>query len=254
MLLAIDIGNTQIVLGLFDKDKLLHTWSLSSNTIRTVDEYWLDIRNLIEFSGIDINKIDQCSIGSVVPKLTKLIDETMNKYFRISPLIVASGVKTGIKIRIDNPKEVGADRIANAVAAHHLYKKNVIAVDMGTATTFDIITENGEYIGGVIAPGIDMIAESMSAKTALLPQINVSEKPPVIGKSTTSAMQSGLLNGYLSIIEGITRKVKTEFNDDCIVVATGGRATLIGHHTAIFDDINPYLTLDGLRIIFENNI
>ena len=141
MLLAIDIGNTQIVLGLFDKDKLLNTWSLSSNTIRTVDEYWLDIRNLIEFSGIDINKIDKCSIGSVVPKLTKLIAETMNKYFRISPLIVASGVKTGIKIRIDNPKEVGADRIANAVAAHHLYQQNVIAVDMGTATTFDIITE-----------------------------------------------------------------------------------------------------------------
>ncbi|MBR6331957.1 MAG: type III pantothenate kinase [Dehalococcoidales bacterium] len=253
MLLTIDIGNTRTNLGLFHKDELCASWAISSDLKKTSDEYGLMLTNFILSKKYNVSDVEDVCICSVVPMMTVIMQEVAKDYFKADPLVIASGVKTGVKIRLDNPKEVGADRIANAVSSHAIYKTAVIAVDLGTATTFDVVNEEGDYLGGAIAPGLDMAAESLASKTSLLPRVSFTDVPNAIGKSTVTAMQAGLLYGYIGLIEGITAKIKKELGVPCKVVATGGYAELLSQHTDIFDDINQGLTLEGIRMIYAMN-
>jgi len=253
MLLAIDIGNTDTKLGVFEEINLLATWHMATNLHRTADEYAATLLNLLHHKDIDTTHINEAAVCSVVPPLLSTYEELFERYFHTSPLVVAAGVKTGISIRMDNPREVGADRIVNATAAHHLYGGPVIVTDLGTATTFDIVSRDSCYLGGIISPGISTGAETLFEQAAMLPRVELIHPKRTIGTNTVAAIQSGIIFGYVSLIEGMVARIRKELGEKAMVVATGGWSKLIARETSVFDVVNPDLTLIGLRLIHEMN-
>lgn len=253
MLLAIDIGNTNITLGVFKDSELRATWRIATGIHRMPDEYAALIIDLLHHKGLDISDITKVALCSVVPPLTGDFEELSQRYFNTSPLVVGAGVKTGVRIRMDNPREVGADRIVNAAAAHHLYGGPLIIVDLGTATTFDTVSKEGDYIGGAIAPGINIAAESLFTRSAVLPRVELTRPEHAIGTNTISAMQSGLIFGYVGLIEAIVARIQQELPEKARVIATGGNARLIAKDTSVIEIVNPDLTLVGLRLIYMMN-
>jgi len=253
MLLAIDIGNTSIKLGIFDEDKLKATWSLATGIHRTSDEYGVVLLNLMERQKFLPSKLTGIALCGVVPPLAPTIVEMCRKHLNIQPLVVEAGVKTGIRIRVDNPREVGSDRVVGAVAAHYLYGKPVIIIDLGTATTFDVVSPDGDYLGGAIAPGIGIAVEALFTRTAMLPRIELICPKQVIGRNTVSAMQSGIIFGYIGLIEGMVQRIEKELGEKSKVVATGGYAHVVAQEIPIIEIVNPDLVLTGLRLIYEMN-
>jgi type III pantothenate kinase len=253
MLLAIDIGNTNVTCGVFEGEKLVATWRVSTAIHRMPDEYANLMLSLMERRGITGPQIKDVVICSVVPPLLIIFDEVCKHFLKKAPLIVEAGVKTGMRIDMDNPREVGADRIVNAVAAHQLYGSPLIVIDMGTATTLDVVSKGGEYIGGAIAPGIYISTEALFTRTAVLPRIELSLPKKAIGRNTVAAMQSGVVFGYIGLIEGLVNRIQLELDEKAKVIAAGGFANLISQATDIIDIINPDLTLIGLRLIYNMN-
>jgi type III pantothenate kinase len=253
MLLTIDIGNTNITIGMFKDDELRATWRIATGIHRLADEYAVLLLGLLRQQGLDAPDVTKVAVCSVVPPLTATFEEMCQRYFNFQPLVVRSGVKTGLRIRMDNPAEVGPDRIVDAVAARHLYGSPVIIVDMGTATTFDTVSKEGDYIGGAIAPGLSTAAESLFTRTAVLPRLELVRPEHAIGSNTIAAMQSGLVFGYVGLIEGIIARIQRELGEKAKVVATGGYAELIAEETGVIDAVNKDLTLVGLRLIYMMN-
>ncbi|MDP6576599.1 MAG: type III pantothenate kinase [Dehalococcoidales bacterium] len=253
MLLAIDIGNTDITLGVFEREELRATWHMATGIHRMADEYAATLLNLLRHQNLATSDIKEVVLCSVVPPLITTFEELSQKYFQIVPLVVGAGVKTGVRIRMDNPKEVGADRIVNAAAAHHLYGGPVIITDLGTATTFDTVSREGDYLGGAIAPGIKTAAEAMFTRAAMLPRVELVRPKQTIGTNTISAIQSGLIFGYVGLIEGIVARLRKELGGKALVVVTGGDAELVAQETKVIDKINPDLTLIGLQLIYLMN-
>jgi type III pantothenate kinase len=253
MLLAIDIGNTNITVGMFREDELRATWRITAGIHRMPDEYAVILLNLLHQQGLDAPDVTKIVLCSVVPPLTAIFEELCQHHFHVSPLVVRAGVKTGVRIRMDNPAEVGADRIADAAAAYHLYGGPVIIVDLGTATTFGIISKEGDYIGGIIATGIATAAEALFTRTAQLPRVELAHPKRVIGTNTVTAIQSGIVYGYASLVEGMLARIEKELGEKAKVVATGGYAELIAKETSVIDVVNLDLTLIGLRLIYLMN-
>jgi len=253
MLLAIGIGNTSIKLGIFEGEKLIHTWHISTDMRRMPDEYAITLFNLLEQCGISRSDIQEAAMWCTVPSLIPTFEELLQKHFQITPLVVAAGIKTGVRIRMDNPKEVGADRIVNAAAAHSLYNEPLIIVDMGTATTFDTVSREGDYLGGAIAPGIMMAAEALFTRPAQLYRVQLAAPKKAIGTNTISAMQSGIIFGYTSLVEGMVARIQRELPEKARVIATGGYASLILNETNVIDAVSPDLSLIGLEIINRLN-
>lgn len=253
MLLALDIGNTNITCGVFQGDKLVTTWRMSTAIHRMPDEYANLMLSIMERRGVTGAQIKDVVICSVVPPLLIIFDEVCKYFLKKSPLIVEAGIKTGIRIDMDNPREVGADRIVNAVAAHQLYGSPLIIIDMGTATTIDVINKSGDYIGGAIAPGIYIATEALFTRTAVLPRIELSLPRKAIGRNTVAAMQSGIVFGYIGLIEGLVNRIQTELDEKAKVIGAGGFATLLSQATDVIDIINSDLTLIGLRMIYNIN-
>ena len=253
MLLAIDIGNTDISLGAFEGEELRATWHMATGIHRMADEYAALLLNLLHHQGLDKSEIKEAVLCSVVPPLVATFEELFQRYFHISPLVVGAGVKTGVRIRMDNPREVGADRIVNAAAAHHLYGGPIIITDLGTATTFDTVSKEGDYLGGAIAPGIAAAAEALFVQAAMLPRVELARPKHAIGTNTIAAMQSGIVFGYTALVEGMVARIQQELGEKAKVVATGGYAELIAKETGVIDVVNPDLTLIGLRLIYLMN-
>ncbi|MBN1231587.1 MAG: type III pantothenate kinase [Anaerolineales bacterium] len=253
MLLTIDIGNTNLTLGLYEGKSLGARWRLATVHDRMPDEYGLQFLGLFEHVNIPVSEIKGICMSSVVPPLTGKIEEACQRYLDQKPLLVESGVKTGVRILYEDPKAVGADRIADAAAVQHFYGGPACVVDFGTATTFNAINENGDYLGGAIAPGIGISSEALFSRTAKLPRVDLKRPASVIGRNTPAAMQSGLLFGYLSLVEGMVRRFQEEMGQKMKVIATGGFAMVVASETEVVDEIAPWLTLDGLRIIWELN-
>jgi len=253
MLLALDIGNTAITIGVFEGETLRARWSIATDVENLVDEYAILLLNLLRTSGLGPGDVDEAILGSVVPSLTPVFQEVCRRYFSVAPLVVDPGVRTGVRILYDSPRDVGADRVIDAVAAIKLYGPPLIVVDFGTATVFDAISKEGDYVGGAIAPGIGISMEALFERTAKLPRIELERPKTAIGKTTVSAMQSGIVFGYVGLIEGIAARMKEELGGDAKVVATGGLAPLIARETPIIQFVNVDLTLIGLRLIQEAN-
>ncbi len=253
MLLTVDIGNTNINIGVFDGSRMKATWRVATGVHRMPDEYASLMLLLFEHEGIAASRITDAILCSVVPPLVGVFEEMCRRYLKVSPILVEAGVKTGVRISMDNPKEVGADRIVNAVAAHQLYGGAVIVIDLGTATTFDAVSKEGDYLGGAIAPGIAIATEALFARTAVLPRVELTHPKKAIGRNTVAAMQSGIVFGYAGLIEGIVARIKEELGGRAKVVATGGYAELLARETQAIDEVNPDLTLIGLRLIYEMN-
>lgn len=253
MLLTIDIGNTNLTLGLYEGDKLGAHWRLATDHNRMPDEYGLQFLGLLQNAGKTLKDIKGISLASVVPPLTGRVIQACREYLKQEPLVVDAGIKTGIKIRYEDPKAVGADRVCDAVAVMKLYGGPACVVDFGTATTFNAITKDGEYLGGAIMAGVNLAAEALYTRAAKLPRIDLQVPPSVIGRNTVHAMQSGLLFGYVSMVEGMVARFRSELGSDMKVVATGGMAEVIAKETKVIDIIAPWLTLEGLRIIWELN-
>ena len=253
MLLAIDIGNTNITLGVFQGEALKATWRLATDPSRMPDEYGLTLLNLLPVRGISAADIKAVALCSVVPPLTQVFSELCESFFRIKPLVVGAGVRTGIKILYDNPRDVGADRVVDAAAAFRLYGGPVIIVDFGTATVFDAVSAQAEYLGGALAPGLRLAAESMFTSTSQLRRVELVAPNTAIGKNTTHAMQSGLVLSHVDMVEGMVKRFKKELDQNAKVIATGGLAPLIASETSVFDDVNLELTLLGLRMIYDMN-
>jgi type III pantothenate kinase len=253
MLLTIDVGNTNLTLGLYDGDKLDPHWRLATDHDRMPDEYGLQFLGLLEHAHRSLNDLTGICLASVVPQLTQRIVQACHEYLKQDPLIVDTGVKTGIRIRYEDPRAVGADRVADAVATMKLYGGPACIVDFGTATTFNALTRDGEYLGGAITAGINLAADALFTHTAKLQRIDIQRPPSVIGRNTVHAMQSGLLFGYVSMAEGMVARFRAELGQDMKVVATGGLAPIVAQETRVIDVLAPWLTLDGLRIIWELN-
>ncbi|MCX6009954.1 MAG: type III pantothenate kinase [Chloroflexi bacterium] len=253
MLLTVDVGNTNINIGVFDGSKLKGTWKVATGVHRMPDEYASLLLNLFDRQDIDASQITDAILCSVVPPLVGVFEEVCRRYLKVLPLVVESGVKTGVRICLDNPREVGADRVVNAVAAHQLYGGSVIVIDLGTATTFDAVSEDGDYLGGAIAPGIAIATEALFTRTAALPRVELTHPKRAVGRSTVAAMQSGIVFGYAGLIEGIVARIQQEMGGKAKVVATGGYAELLARETPVIEVVNPDLTLVGLRLIYEMN-
>jgi type III pantothenate kinase len=253
MLLAVDIGNTNVVLGVYRGATLLQQWRVASDTRRMPDEYAMILRDLLTHHGFALSDIDGAIVGSVVPPLTTVFDEMCRRYFGIAPLIVGPGIRTGVRISYDDPRGVGADRIVNSLAAFRLYGGPAVIIDFGTATTFDAISATGDYLGGAIAPGIGLAAEALFQHTAKLPRVELVTPRTAIGKNTPSAMQSGLILGYVGLVEGLVARFTRELGGKGRVIATGGLAPLVAKETACIEVVNSGLTLDGLRMLYELN-
>ncbi len=254
MLLAIDVGNTQTAVGIFKGDELCCHWRISTNKEETADELAITLANLLGLENLNLSDINAIIISSVVPHCTISLAEMAHKNLRLEPLIVGPGVRTGIPILYDNPHEVGADRIANAVAAYELYEGPVIVVDFGTATTFDAISEKGEYLGGAIAPGVEVAAQALFSAAAKLSGVELVRPPSPIGKNTQASLQSGIIFGSAGLVDTLVRRIKKEMGDNPKVVATGGLAELMAPECETIDEVNPLLTLIGLKKIYDKNI
>ena len=253
MLLAIDIGNTNVTIGIFDGDKIRATYRLSTHVSQMPDEYAVFILSLLRHRGIDTENIKEGAISCVVPPLLTTFNELFKRYFDITPLAVGPGVKTGIRIRMDNPREVGSDRIANAAGAHSLYKGPVIVVGLGTATAFDTVSKEGDYLGGAVAPGLTIAAEALYTRTSALPRVELIRPKRAIGTNTIAAMQSGIIFGYAGLIDGIVTRIQKELGEKATVVATGGYASIIAKEAKVIDKVNPDLTLIGIKVIHDMN-
>lgn len=254
MVLVVDIGNTNIVIGIYRQRELLHHFRLSTARQTTADEYAVTIFNLFRMSNISIQEVEGVIISSVVPPLVQTIVDMCVKYIGKEPLLVGPGIKTGLNLRYENPREIGADRIVNAVAAIEQYQCPLVVVDFGTATTFDCIDAEANYLGGAIVPGLGISTEALYQRASKLPRIELEKPKKVIGRNTVHAMQAGIIFGYAGQVEGIVRRIKLEMNaPELKVIATGGLASLIAGETECIDEINPLLTLEGLRIIYERN-
>lgn len=256
MLFVIDIGNTNIVLGLFDKDELSHSWRYSSDVNKTSDEYGLMLKNIMHYNQIRPDQVKGAIISSVVPKLSHTIPKMIKNYFDIDPIEVGVGTKTGINIKYDNPHEVGSDRIVNSVAAHELYGGPAIVVDMGTAISFDVVDEKGSYLGGAISPGIQSASDSLFTKASRLAKVELEVPDRVIGKTTNESLQSGIVLGYISLIDGLIERISSELGkeiEDMNIIATGGFTRLILKNSKHIKYIDNELTLKGLKIIYEKN-
>lgn len=254
MILVVDIGNTNIVLGVYRGSELLHHFRLSTARQSTVDEYGVLIQNLFNMSHLSFKDMEGVIISSVVPPLVQVIVEMCVKYIGKDPLLVGPGIKTGLNLRYENPREVGADRIVNAVAAIEQYQCPLVVVDFGTATTFDCIDAGANYLGGAIVPGLGISTEALYQRASKLPRIELEKPKKVIGRNTVHAMQAGIIFGYAGQVEGIVRRIKQEMNAPVLkVIATGGLASLIASETECIDEVNPMLTLEGLRIIYNRN-
>lgn len=253
MLLALDVGNTNTVVGVFEGQTLLRHWRLSTRREGTRDEYAMLIKGLFDFAGVDFQRVSAVIISSVVPPLEGPLEEMVRHYFKVEPMVVGPGIKTGMPILYESPREVGADRIVNAVAAFEAYGGPCIVVDFGTATTFDAISARGEYLGGAICPGIGISAEALFQHAAKLPRVDVAQPKAVIGRNTVGSMQAGLFYGYLSLVEGVVARMRAELGGRATVIATGGLAQLILTESTAVDHVDPLLTLTGLRILFERN-
>lgn len=254
MLLAIDVGNTNTVLGIFRGTKGMGSWRIRTLEDATADEYWLMLHNMTTLNRIDATDIKGAIIACVVPTIMGALDELCKRYLGIRPLFVGPGIKTGMPIRYDNPREVGADRIVNAVAAYEKYKCCLIAVDFGTATTFDYINDAGEYEGGSIAPGVKIAAEALFHEASKLFRVELTAPQRVIAKDTATAIQSGIIFGYASLVDGILSRMFEELGTRPKVIATGGLASVIISQTKFVDEIDDNLTMEGLRILYERNL
>ncbi len=253
MILVMDVGNTNIVLGLYEKKQLLHHWRMTSNRNNTDDEYGTVIKAFLQDVGVKTQNIKAVIISSVVPPLILTLERMSKKYLNHTPVVVGPGIKTGLNIKIDNPRELGADRIVNAMAALDLYGPPLIIVDLGTATTFCMIDEKGQYIGGAISPGIGISTEALYSRAAKLTWIELLKPPSVIGKNTVQAMQSGVIFGAIGQVDGIVSRMKQESSLKPKVIATGGLAELIASESKTIDIVNPDLTLHGLWLVYEKN-
>lgn len=254
MLLVFDVGNTNMVLGIYEGKELKKYWRISTDKAKTSDEYGMLINNLFQYDNVDIKSIKDVIISSVVPNVMHSLENFCIKYFNKQPLVVGPGIKTGLNIKYDNPKQVGADRIVNAVAAIEKYRAPMIIIDFGTATTFCAISAKGDYLGGTIAPGIKISSEALFQRASKLPRVELLKPGMTICKNTVSAMQSGIIYGYVGLVDKIVKMMKEELgNEDMKVVATGGLSSLIASETNSIDCVDKFLTLEGLRIIYDKN-
>ena len=253
MLLVIDVGNSNTVIGLYDGDRLLHNWRVRTVVDNTIDEYGMLILSLYKTVNLNSKTIEDIIISCVVPTMLNVLEPLCMKYFNINPLIVGPGIKTGMPIYYDNPREVGADRIVNAVAAYEKYKSHLIIVDFGTATTFDYVSIKGEYMGGCIAPGIVISTEALFERASKLPRVELSRPSKIIARDTVSSMQAGIMWGYAGLVDGIVNRIKKEINVSAKVIATGGLANVIAAETETIEHVEEMLTLEGLKIIYSRN-
>jgi type III pantothenate kinase len=253
MLLAVDVGNTNITLGLFNGEKLHATWRIATDRERLADEYAVVLLNLLRNEGFEAGDVSSAVMASGVPALTTVFEELCRRYFKVTPLRVGAGVKTGLRVLYEDPREVGPDRVVDAVAALRMHKPPLIVVDVGTAVVFDVVSPDGDYLGGAIAPGIGIATDALVQRAAMLRRIDLRAPKSVIGTNTTTAMQSGIILGYVSLIEGMIARIKEVIGEEAWVVATGGWAELIARETKVFDHVDPDLTLVGLRIVYEMN-
>ncbi len=253
MLLVIDVGNTNTVLGIYDRSELVKNWRVGTDKYRTVDEYAMLINELFRLAELEFADLDAVIVSSVVPSMLDTISGLCLNYFKLSPYVVGPGMKTGMPIQYDNPREVGADRIVNAVAAYEKSNCSLIVVDFGTATTFDVISANGSYQGGAIAPGVGISADALFERASKLPRVEFARPDHVIAKNTVNSMQAGIFFGYVGLVEGIVGRMKKELSETTTVIATGGLAAPIATATDCIDRVEPFLTLEGLRILYERN-
>lgn len=253
MLLVFDVGNTNIVLGIYKDEKLVKHWRLSTDRNQTADEYGMKICNLFVYGNLDYREVKDIVISSVVPPIMPTLEAMARVYFNVEPLIIGPGVKTGMPLYYDNPREIGADRIVNAVAGYEVYGGPLIIVDFGTATTFCVISGKGEYLGGCITAGIGIATEALFQRAAKLPRIELVKPKSIIGRNTVSSMQAGLIYGYIGQVDGIVKRMKEEIKSDAYVVATGGIAELIAQDSDTINKIDSLLTLEGLRLIYNRN-
>lgn len=253
MLLVIDVGNSNTVLGIYQGQELKQDWRVGTDKYRTVDEYAMLINDLFRLSGLSFSDLDDVIVSCVVPPMLNTLEMLCRQYFELTPYVVGPGIKTGMPINYENPREVGADRIVNAVAAYEQCHCSLIVVDFGTATTFDVISADGAYQGGAIAPGVGISAEALFDRASKLPRVEFSRPPQIIAKNTVNSMQAGIFFGYVGLVEGIVGRMKLEIEPEPKVIATGGLAAPIAAATDYIDLVEPLLTLEGLRILYQRN-